>query len=564
MPDSTNDSNDENKKEYTPIIEELLRKKREFSDHLKEILGSIRKSEDSEYKLNTYLTLLDIIPRGLRIDWIILGNHIVRNIHRLETSHQKVLLDDIITNVAIFSNKQLAILYNSLTKSMRKVELKAKDEVISTNQLKELKNYRHRIYQEIFNKSRIIENTVEDIKTKYFEETGAAIQQLVNKNQFLKDFKIIINNTDKFNKEQLEEYFGFIRNGILKYIINLFSNSEIKFLYSSIEKISRKIRIKNKKNLLEFIATRGDPFYEIKIQEARLKEIMKCIICKSNNTEEEYHPLCKICYNEKIKNFPDKYYQKELAYKNFCTLFENSYQNYDNNLGYMIIKIDLPFNSPFTVMDLEATGDITKDRSQFITTMGIFYGKVAQIYQLIDFSKHKKFKKLCKKIVNNFSRPAIAYNFEGSERIWLKIYTGGWIDIQKYEIRFSEEIGEYRHSLKLEDISFEWDDISGNDCVEQCELYQTDEDIIHLQIIAYHNFIDLLREYLVGLTDLKVYDYLDGKIWNPLNNELVNRLTCSVCYNDFYTKEQLDNHAKFHKEKRSRKRSTARKGKKRI
>ncbi len=562
MPDSTNNSNDENRKEYIPIIEELIKKKREFSDHLKEILGSVRKSEDSEYKLSTYLNLLDIIPRGLRIDWIIIGDHIVRNLHRLEFSHQKLLLDDIITNVAIFSNKQLAILYNSLTKSMRKVELKAKDEGISTNQLKELKSYRHRIYQEIINKSRIIENTIEDIKIKYFEETGAAIQQLVNKNQFLKDFKLITNNPDKFTREQLEEYFGFIRNGILKYIIKLFSNSEIKFLYSSIEEISRNIRIKNKKNLLKFIATRGDPFYEIKVQEARTKEIKKCNICKKNNTEVEYHPLCKICYYEKIKDFPDKYYPKEVAFKNFSTSFLNAYQNYDKNLGYLIVKIDLPFDSPYTVMDLEATGDITKDRSQFITTMGVLYGNMVQVYQLIDFSKNKKFKKFYQKVVNGFKRPAVAYNFEGSERIWLKIYTGGWIDIQKYEIRFSEELGEYRHSLKLEDISFEWDDISGNDCVEQCELYQTDGDFIHLLLIAYHNFIDLLREYLVGLTDLKVYDYLDGKIWNPLNNELVNRFTCSVCFNDFNTKEQLENHVKFHKKKQIRKRNATRKRKK--
>ncbi len=249
------------------------------------------------------------------------------------------------------------------------------------------------------------------------------------------------------------------------------------------------------------------------------------------------------------------YYPKEEAFKNFCTLFESTFQNYDKDLGYIIIEIDLPFESPFTVMDLEATGDITKDRGEFITTMGILYESVAHIYQLIDFSKHRKFKKFCKKVVNNFKRPAVAYNFEGPERIWLNIYTGGWIDIQKNEIRFSEELGEYRHSLKLEDVSFEWDDINGIDCIEQCILYQKIGDIKHLKLIAYHNFIDILREYLVGLTDLNVYDYLEGKIWNPLTNILANRFTCPLCYNNFYTKEQLENHQISHKRKQSKKRS---------
>ncbi len=182
MPDSTNNSNSDKRKEYTPIIKELLRKEREFSDTLKEALRTVRESEDSDYKLDIYLTLLDIIPKGLRINWILLGNHIVRNLHRLEFSHQIALLDDIIAKVKIFSNKHLAILYNSLTKSMRKLELKIRNEDILTKQLKEIKSYRHWIYQEIFKKSRIIENTIEDIKVKYFEKTSESIQQLVNKN----------------------------------------------------------------------------------------------------------------------------------------------------------------------------------------------------------------------------------------------------------------------------------------------------------------------------------------------------------------------------------------------
>jgi len=112
MPDSTNNSNSDKRKDYPPNIEELLTKEREFSNTLKEALRTVRESEDSDYKLNTYLALLDIIPKGLLIIWILLGNHIVRNLHRLEFSHQKTLLDDIIAKVNIFSNKHLAILYN--------------------------------------------------------------------------------------------------------------------------------------------------------------------------------------------------------------------------------------------------------------------------------------------------------------------------------------------------------------------------------------------------------------------------------------------------------------------
>ena len=453
----------------------------------------------------------------------------------------------------MFSNKQLAMLYITLTKIMRISELKVKNNK-STPHFKVIKTFRHHILQEMLLKSRYKENSIDDIRLKYFENIQEAIQQLVNKNQFLNDFKVIVNNLDKFTKEQLKEYFNFIKNGILKYLIFQFSAPEIKNLYSKIEEIPRNIKIKNKKNLLTYIATKGDPFYELKTEEKRVKDLKLCLVCKKNGISEKHRPLCKSCFDEKTSSFPNKYFSEEHAFMKFSELFDKFYQNYNDELGYLIIEIDLPFDSPFTVMDLEATGDITKDKTQFITTMGYLFEKKAFIYQLINFSKQKKFAKLCKQVANGFNRPAVAYNFEGSERIWLRIFMGGWIDIQKKEIMFSEEIGEELRSVKLEEVSFEWDDISGLECIERCQLYQDSGDITHLIIVAYHNFIDILREYIVGLVNLKVYDYLDGKIWNPLNNRLVNRYECPVCYNDFYSQDLLTRHVVSHKRRRSRKR----------
>lgn len=560
MPNPPQNSNSNDIRENEQDIQELFSIGYDFSNKLKEILKKIKNSEDSLHKLKTYLFLLNQIPRELKINWIFLGNHVVRHIGKLNFSQQTEILDYIISNIDEFSNKQLATLYKTLTTIMRILEVKSHNEEVSTQHYEKIKKIRHQIYSEMLTKSRYSENSIEDIKAKYFDNPQEAIQQLVNKNQFIKDFKVIINNLEEFEKDQLEEYFRFIKNGILKYIMNHFSTPEINYLYSAIEELPRSIKIKNKRKLLNYIATRGDPFYEIKTESERVNELEYCLICKKNRITEKCRPLCINCFDEKISNFPSKFYQQENAFHNFSVVFDNFYKNYDKNLGYLIIQIDLPFDSPFTVMDLEATGDITKERTHFITTMGYLYSKKAFIYQLIDFSKQKEFKKRCRNVARSLKRPAVAYNFEGSERIWLRIYEGGWIDIQKNEIRFSEDIGERLHSLKLEDISFKWDDISGLECVEQCQKYKETGDITHLRLVAYHNFIDILREYLVGLIDLKVYDYLNGTIWNPLIGQLVIRHECPVCYHGFYSKVQFTNHINSHK-RRGRKRRKSKNGK---
>ncbi|MHA1932442.1 MAG: hypothetical protein ACW96X_07875 [Promethearchaeota archaeon] len=534
--------------ENDPDLKELLSVEFDVSNKLKDIIKKIRNSGESKYQLNSYLFLLDNLSKEFRINWIYLGNQIVRNIGRLENSHQIEILNYILSKIDNFSNKQLATLYMTLTKIMRRLELKAIENVVPIPQSKKIRKVRHQIYQEMSKKSRYIENSTEDIKLKYFENPQEAIQQLVNKNQFLNDLKVITNNLDKFTKEQLGNFFNFMKKGILKYIINQFSVPEINKVYSQIDEIPEIVKIRNKKNLLKYVATRGDPFYELKIEDKRISELENCIICKKNLITEEYRPLCKICFDEKTSDFPDRHFPREHAFNNFSTLFDNHYQKYDKNLGYITVEIDLPFESQFTVIDIEATGDITKDRTHFITTMGFLNGKKAFIYQLIDFSKHKEFTKACRKASRNFKKPVIAYNFEGSEKLWLRISEGGWIDIQKKRKRINEESGEHLDLLKLKEVSFEWDDISGLECVDQCKLYQKTGDITHIKVIAYHNFIDILREYYVGLVDLKVHDYLEGMIWNPLVNQLTIMYSCSVCYNEFYSKNQLNNHLSSHKD----------------
>ena len=315
MPFPTNKSDSDEIEEYDQDIEELLSIEHDLSDKLKDILKKVVGSEESDYQLNTYLFLLNNLSKDLRIKWIFVGNHIVRHLGKLEYTHQNEILDYILSKIDIFSNKQLAMFYTTLTKIMRISELKAKYDK-STPHFKKIKTFRHHILHEMLLKSRYKENSIDEIILKYIENPHEAIQQLVNKNQFLKDFKVIVNNLDKFTKEQLEEYFNFIKNGILKYLINLYSTPEIKYLYSTIEEIPQNIKIKKKKNLLKYIATKGDPFYELKTEEKRVKELKLCLRCKKNEIAEKHRPLCKSCFEEKIFGFPDKYFTEEHAFKN--------------------------------------------------------------------------------------------------------------------------------------------------------------------------------------------------------------------------------------------------------
>ncbi len=558
MSNSQDESDMDDLKQLDPLIEDLFELKDQFSEKLREALKTIGREENSEFKLKNYKFLLLNLPKELSKVRVILGNHIARNFHRMEFQYQIDLLNEIISQIDVFSNKQLAILYDKLRKTSSNLKYKSEGSNIA-HQINELRKVERIIYMEMNCKYRQGENTVENIKEKYFEDIGKFIHQLVNKDQFIRDLKVIERNLEKFSTEQLVEYFGFIKNSILKFVIKQFTDSDIIQTVDLIESISKKFKIRNKSDLLKFIGTKGDPFYELRVQERRLSELKTCVICKKNPIKKEFRPLCETCHDGKIKDFPDKYFPKERVFKDFTELFDKFYQNRDENLGYFLVEIELPFHSPFTVMDLEATGDITKDRGQHITTMGFLYGNKARIYQLIDPSKHKKFFRTCKDIAYKFKKPVVAYNYEGSERIWLKIYIGGWIDIQKYDIRYSDESGKYRHSLRLEDVSFEWNDITGKECVDEWANFRESGDVKHLKIMAYHNFIDILREYLVGLTDLKVYDYLEGKIWNPILHNLVPSHSCPICFHEFYTKKSLNDHVLSHQKKKARKRKNRKK-----
>lgn len=291
------------------------------------------------------------------------------------------------------------------------------------------------------------------------------------------------------------------------------------------------------------------------IDQKRSRERKTCIVCKKRRNDDITRPLCSICYDEVVKDFPEKYFSKHNAFDDFCNNFDTTYRMYNAQRGYLTIEIPLPFNAPFTVIDVEATGDMHKDKRFFVITTGILHNSKAQIYQLIDFSKKKAFAKECKRIGEESPRPLVAYTYY-SERNWLNIRRGGWIDIQRYEIQQTNKGSLFARPLKLNDVSFEWDDISGNDVVEEAERYQTSHNPIHLKRIAYHNFIDLLREYLLALQDIKVQDYLHGKIWDYETNVLKTRHTCPKCYKDFYTKKELREHvSSTHRKRKKSKKS---------
>ena len=287
--------------------------------------------------------------------------------------------------------------------------------------------------------------------------------------------------------------------------------------------------------------------YKVIIDHKRLENLKICLICNQNHIFDKINKICKNCHEELIKNFPEKYFPQSTAFQVFCEIFDTAYKDYEKSKGYIIIKIPLRFKSEFTVIDVEATGDIHKDKKHFVITMGYLSDSEAQIYQLIDFKKKREFLKKCKNVGYKLPRPLVAYNYQ-SELIWLKLFTYGWIEILRNEIVLSKNGKASARSVKLDDICFKWDDINGKQVIEESELYLKTQDLIHIKKIAYHNFIDLLKEYLIGITNIKVNDYLKGKIWDYRTNNLHECHTCRKCYRDFYTKRELFDHLKdFHK-----------------
>ena len=175
--------------------------------------------------------------------------------------------------------------------------------------------------------------------------------------------------------------------------------------------------------------------------------------------------------------------------------------------------------------------------------MGYLNRNVAVIYQLINPEAQQQFAKNCRNIGYKLFAPVVAYN-KGSEMIWLKLFRWGWVELMNHEIEVSKD-GEIKTAkMSLDKITFKWNDISGNDVITEWQKYLKSRNLIHLKCIAYHNFIDLLKEYQVALKNIKVHDYLQGKEWDYAENKLKDRIECKLCLKTFKSKQELFGHLK--------------------
>ncbi|KKM88278.1 hypothetical protein LCGC14_1260420 [marine sediment metagenome] len=95
-------------------LKELLSIEFDVSSKLKDILKKIRISEESDYRLNSYLFLLDNLSKEFRKNWIYVGNQIVRSIGRLENSHRIEILNFILSKIDKFSNNPCLYLCSTL------------------------------------------------------------------------------------------------------------------------------------------------------------------------------------------------------------------------------------------------------------------------------------------------------------------------------------------------------------------------------------------------------------------------------------------------------------------
>jgi len=283
--------------------------------------------------------------------------------------------------------------------------------------------------------------------------------------------------------------------------------------------------------------------HQVIVDKKRYFGLTTCLSCNEEKIESEFHPFCKKCHQEKILDFPEKYFPKDGAFDKFCEIFDNHLKTVPKNAGWIKITISVPFEVPFTVIDVEATGDKHKDKSHFVITMGYLNGNQAIFYQLLKSEKKNEFVKKCKRIANELPRPLVAYN-KGSEMVWLKLFTWGWIDIIEHELHENKKgIINCTH-VSLKNFSFQWDDVSGGDVIEEWQKYMKGGTKIHLKRIVYHNFIDLLKEYHLALKSVKLHDYLQGKQWDYVSNTLKDRIDCRYCYKNFLSEKELLDHLK--------------------
>ena len=484
-------------------------------------LQKIRDIKDSDTLMSSFAELLERTNSDFRIRNAVLGTFLIRNLKKLSYSNQtEFIRSSIIQQIEFFSNKHLCLLYQYLSNLIEFFESN-EESSLSKKEFSEFKSIRSQILKESQSNNRLRNNLVADIKLKYIDCVKENINQIVNKQQFTNDLKIVIKSLEEFTKAEIETFIETSRKSILPNCIFMFGDQEIVDLHSKFIRIRDHFGKIQTHNILDYLSIRGSTLFKYSTNISRVNRLKSCIICGRNPITNKVKHVCESCFKEKLKDFPEKYFPKQKVFEEITKIFDQAYNDYDINLGYITLNVDLPFSSKFSVMDLEATGDVTKDKSNFIITIGVMQNSKIQLYQLIDYSKNKEFKKVCKTIARKLTRPAVAYNFYYSEARWLKLPYWGWIDIQEHQIIYSENLKKAPKPIKLDEVSFEWDDITGNDVISESQLYEQSGDLIHLKKIAYHNFIDLLKEYYLALTNIDVKDYIEGYEYNYLENKLV-------------------------------------------
>ena len=493
-----------------------------YSEKFHQTLHKIRDINDSDTLMSIYEVLLEKTNTDLRIRNSVLGSFIIRGLKKLSYSNQiKFVISSIIPQIGFFSNKHICLLYQYLFNLIEYFESN-EDLAISQTDFQKFKSIKHQILIELQSEARLRRNSVVDIKSKYIDNVKENINQLVNKQQFLNDLKIVIKNLEEFTRLEIETFIETSRRSILPHCIFTFDDKEIITVHSKFKQIRNYFGKIQTHKILDYLSIRGNTLFKYSTNIARVNRLKYCLICGRNPITDKAKHVCESCFNEKLKDFPARYFPKDKAFEEITKIFDQAYEEYDQNLGYLTLTVDLPFSSRFSVMDLEATGDITKEKSNFVITMGVLQNSKINLYQLIDYSKKKEFKKACKAIARKLPRPAVAYNFDYSEARWLNLTRWGWIDIQEHQIIYTENLKKVPKHIKLDEVCFEWDDITGKDVISESQSYEQTGDLGHLKKIVYHNFIDLLKEYYIALTNIDVKDYIDGYEYSYLENKLVS------------------------------------------
>ena len=107
--------------------------------------------------------------------------------------------------------------------------------------------------------------------------------------------------------------------------------------------------------------------HQVFIDNKRYRETSICLACNERDIQPIYRPFCKICHKTKIKNFPESFLPKVKALDYFYSIFDEEYKSKKpKKPEWIVLNIPLPFETLFTVMDVEATGDMHKDKSHHV------------------------------------------------------------------------------------------------------------------------------------------------------------------------------------------------------